>query len=90
MITLRTELIPAHDDALLADMNGVLPYWGPAGQAAPIVHQPVQRRSVLRSDSLDRDAVAALASTLRGRTWSGTNALMSALLEPGLPLPRKG
>ena len=89
MTTLGIDLMPAHDDALLADMNGPFLYWGPVAQVALVAHLPVERRPV-RPDRIDRDALAALASTLRGRTWSGTNALMSALLEPALSDPRDG
>ena len=89
MTMLRTEPTPVRDDALPADMNGPLLSWGPTRQAVPVVHQPVEPRSV-RPDSVDLAALAALAGTLRGRTWSGTNALMSVLLEPALPSPREG
>ena len=87
MTTLQTEPTPAHNELELADMIGPLAYWGPAGQA-PTAPQPIERRS-LRHGSFDRDALIALASTLHGRTWSGTHALMSALLEPALPFPHE-
>jgi len=66
----------------LADMNGPLGYWGPAGRTL----HPSATNTPARGDS-DRGslsaALTALARTLHGRTWSGTHALMMSLLAAG-------
>lgn len=58
------------------DMNGPLAYWGPTETAAAAAPGP--RREIVVSER-DRAAVARLGETLNGRTWAGTNALMSTL-----------
>jgi len=66
-----TTIIPGYE---LADMNGPLGYWGP-------ITQPTRRLRPIETALPARDtaALSRLGKTLNGRTWTGTNALMSAL-----------
>ena len=60
----------------IADLNGPLGYWGPAAASAD---QPPRPAGV--APAVNREALAGLRQTLHGRTWTGTNALMSRLVE---------
>ena len=66
---------------VIGDMNGSLAYWGPAArntsaQAAPAGRPAPELQST-------RSSLARLARTVNGRTWTGTNALLSEAI--GLP-----
>ncbi len=63
-------------------MNGPLAYWGPAEApvAAPATAAiwRVHPTATLLSPA-EQAALSRLSETLHGRTWAGTNTLMSAL-----------
>jgi hypothetical protein len=59
------------------DMNGPLTYWGPVQRRTPA--RPRRERTI---SAADITAISQLGRTLHGRTWAGTNALMSALFAP--------
>jgi hypothetical protein len=59
------------------DMNGPLTYWGPVQRRTPV--RPSRERTI---SAADITAISQLGRTLHGRTWAGTNALMSALFAP--------
>ena len=65
--------------AEIGDMNGPLSYWGPVEGRA--VTTPTRQPAAARTDL---DALRQLGRTLNGRTWAGTNALMSALFAGAL------
>ena len=66
------------DEMMLADMNGPLGYWGPASRPAATAVKRRPATELLLSPS-DHEALTKLGETLHGRTWAGTNTLMSAL-----------
>ena len=63
----------------IGDMNGPLFYWGPVEGHA--VSAPTRQPVV---PAADLNALRQLGRTLHGRTWAGTNALMSALFAGAL------
>lgn len=58
----------------IGDMNGPLCYWGPV--EGHTVSGVSPKAALTRTDL---DALRQLGRTVNGRTWAGTNALMSAL-----------
>jgi hypothetical protein len=76
MMTIATDVRTGY---VLEDMNGPLGYWGPAPVPAYRPSQPFTGTS-LRHDigcvALDR-----LATTVAGRTWTGTASLMDAAFQ---------
>ena len=83
---IATPIDTTTDGFMLEDMNGPLCYWGPAPRPA----QPVAGRSRSAEPLLsagDREVLARLAETLHGRTWAGTNALITSLFAAATPEP---
>ena len=66
------------NDTPFGDMNGPLAYWGPVA-APPSLPVRRARRMTERPLPTDQAALTRLSRTMHGRTWSGTNALMSTL-----------
>jgi hypothetical protein len=68
-------------ESLFGDMIGPLTYWGPVAAAATAA-PPLARRvrpMATRLTPMEHAALSRLSRTLHGRTWAGTNTLMSAL-----------
>jgi hypothetical protein len=63
----------------IADMNGPLAYWGPT--LRPAAAQRSSARQAVAPVASINTGLGRLARTLHGRTWTGTTALMSQVID---------